>query len=160
MATRDALIDTIASRTERAYDTVARAAEAGGPPDADAAAAARALFQAPSDLQQVSVEEVSDQSGRELVVVKKVLDRFSIRPDGRTGMDLVRAFVDGRNPMAGIAVLNDPNRGYLHSQGRWLSMKSVGSARLRSSRLHLGLGTVALATRPSKTWSQMHWRRF
>ena len=117
LATRDALIDTIASRTEQAYDTVARAAQAGGPPDAVAAAAVRALFQAPSDLQQVSVQEVSDRSGREPVVVRKVLDRFSIRPDGRTGIDLVRAFVDGRNPMAGIAVLNDPSRGYLPLPG-------------------------------------------
>jgi hypothetical protein len=117
LGTRRAIVDTVADTTEQAYATVAQAAQAGGPPDAAAAAAVRALFQTPSELAQVTVGQVSDRSGLDPAVVKKVLDLFSIAPDGRTAKELVRDFVDGRNPIAGIAVLHDPNRGYLPLPG-------------------------------------------
>lgn len=117
IATRDALIDIVGRAHERAYQALAEAAQASGPPDAAAQAAVEALFQTPSQLQQVTARQIAGHSGLEPGLVEKVLDRFSVRPDGRTSLDLVRAFVDGRNPMVGAAILAAPHRGYLPLPG-------------------------------------------
>ncbi len=117
ISVRDALIDVVGQAHERAYADLAAAAQAGGPPDATARAAAEALFQTPSQLQQVTAGQVADHAGLEVGLVAAVLDRFSVRPDGNTPLELVRAFVDGRNPLAGTAVLSDPDRGYLPLPG-------------------------------------------
>lgn len=117
IATREALIAVVGRAHERAFDALALAAEAGGAPDATAQAALEALFHAPSQLQQVTARQVAEHAGLELELVEKVLDQFSVRPDGSSSLELVGAFVDGRNPMAGAAILSAPDRGYLPLPG-------------------------------------------
>lgn len=116
LAVREALIEIIGRAHEDAYATLARAAQAGGPPDAEAAAAVGAIFETPGRL-QITPEEISNRAGIAPEVTTNVLDRFSIQPDGRTPSELVRAFVSGRNPMAGVAMLHEPTRCYLPLPG-------------------------------------------
>lgn len=118
LATRGALVDTVGGAFEQASTTLLRAVERGVAPDAETAAAAKALFQNPALLQMVTAEQLAAGSP-ELTpkIAGLVLDRFSIRADGRTPRELVRAFVNGKNPLAGVAILHDPLRGYLPLPG-------------------------------------------
>ncbi|WP_169743442.1 hypothetical protein [Knoellia sinensis] len=117
IAVRHALVDLVGRAHEQAYAALALAAQAGGAPDATAQAAVEALFQTPSQLQQVTARQVADHAGLEPGLVETLLDRFSVRPNGGAPLELVRAFVDGRNPMAGTAMLSAPDRGYLPLPG-------------------------------------------
>lgn len=117
LATREALIEVVGRAHEHAYDTLAAAAQAGGPPSQAAHAAVHALFQAPSQLQQVTAQQIANEAGLDPALVCRVLDRFSVAPDGRTPLELIQAFVDGRNPIAATAILSDPTRGYLPLPG-------------------------------------------
>ncbi len=117
LGVREALIEHDGTSLEEALTQLQAATEAGGPPDATALAAARAPFLTPSQLHVVTPEELARRTGRELVVVTAVLDLFSTRPDGSTPYNLVKAFCDGRNPMAGVAVLHAAGRGYLPLPG-------------------------------------------
>ena len=114
---RDALIDLVGRAHEHAFAALAAAAQAGGAPDATALAAAEAFFRTPSQLQQVTARQVADRAGLDPGLVETLLDRFSIRPSGSTPLELVGAFVDGRNPMAGTAMLSAPDRAYLPLPG-------------------------------------------
>lgn len=116
--TRGALVDTVGRAFEKADATLLRAVERGDAPEAEAVAAAKALFQNPALLQTVTAEQVAAGSP-ELTpeIAGRILTRFSIGPDGCTPRELVRAFVNGKNPMAGAAVLHDPARGYLPLPG-------------------------------------------
>lgn len=117
ITTRDALVEVVAGSHEGAYDRLAEAAQSGAPPDTDTLAAFRAIFEAPSGLRQVTAAQVSEVAGLDLDVVERILDRFAIRPDDRTPLQLVRDFVEGRNPMAGVAMLHAPDRAYLPLPG-------------------------------------------
>ncbi|KJK11769.1 hypothetical protein UB45_10970 [Terrabacter sp. 28] len=117
VATRDALIDFVGRAHERAYDAPGVATQAGGAPDASARAAVEALFESPSQLQQVTAQQLAEHAALDRNVVETILDRFSVRPDGRTPLALVKAFVGGRNPMAGSAILSAPDRAYLPLPG-------------------------------------------
>jgi hypothetical protein len=117
LAVREAVIDLVGDSFEDALKQLQKAAETGGPPGATATEAARSLFETPSQLHSVTPEQIVRQAGLGLAVVKAVLDLFSARPDGRSSGELVKAFCDGRNPMAGKAILHAPGRGYLPLPG-------------------------------------------
>lgn len=118
VATRRALIDTIREAFDRASTTLVRAVERGVAPDAETTAAAKAIFQNPAVLQLVTADQLAAGSPElSPEVASLVLDRFSIRADGRTARELVRTFVDGKNPLAGVAMLHDHSRGYLPLPG-------------------------------------------
>jgi hypothetical protein len=117
LAVREAVIDLGGGSVDEALTQLQRAVEAGGPPSAEAAKAVRLLFGTPSQLHLVTPENVAHEAGLDLAVATAVLDAFSVRPDGRSSEDLVRAFCDGRNPIAGKAILHSPGRGYLPLPG-------------------------------------------
>lgn len=117
LAVREAVIDLGGDSLDEALTQLQKAAEAGGPPSAGAAEAARLLFETPSQLHLVTPEQVAHEAGLDLAVATAVLDAFSAQPDGRRSEDLVQAFCDGRNPMAGKAILHAPGRGYLPLPG-------------------------------------------
>lgn len=117
LAVREALVEQGGSNVDHALSELQDAVTAGGPPDPAALAAAQALFMTPSQLHLVTPEDLARQTGRQLEVVESVLDTFSTRPDGTPAINLVKAFCDGRNPMAGRAILHAPERGYLPLPG-------------------------------------------
>ncbi len=78
---------------------------------------AQGLFETRSLLHPVTSAQVAERSGLDPSIVEKVLDQFAITPDGRPPEELIRAFVHGRNPMAGKAILHAPSRGYLPLPG-------------------------------------------
>ena len=67
------------------------------------------LVETPSDLYTVTVDQVADQSGISVTAVGAILNRFSIGANGRTAQDLVMSLIEGRNPMAGKAILHRDN---------------------------------------------------
>ena len=89
------------------------AARANTAPDARAVVALTSLFETPSVLRLVSVEQVAEDSGLAVDVCRAVLDDFGIASDGRSAVELLDAFVDGRNPMAGKGIISTTDRGYL-----------------------------------------------
>ncbi len=110
-----AAIEHCGRNHEQAYDHIRAAAEAGpaAPLDDATAAAFRAVFETPSQLVLVTPSQLAERTHLVVNVVEAILDRFSIQPDGRPPDVLVRQFIDGRNPMAGRAILHAPDRGYL-----------------------------------------------
>ena len=117
LAVREAVIDLGRDSFNDALTQLQKAAEAGGPASAGAAEVARLLFETPSRLHLVTPEQVAHGAGLDRAVVAAVLDTFSAQPDGRSSEDLVKAFCDGRNPLAGKAILHAPGRGYLPLPG-------------------------------------------
>lgn len=114
---RQGVIDHLNAARQRAMDVLAGAVKKGGPPDRQARVAARGLFQSPSELHQVTGSQVAKRVGLDLDRVDKVLGAFSASPDGRTPLELVTAFVDGLNPIAGRAILHRHGQGYLPLPG-------------------------------------------
>lgn len=117
LAVRDALVEVGGDRLEGVLDQLHEAAQADGPPSAEAKEAARLLFRTPSQLQLVTAEEVAAAAMVEVSTAIAVLDIFSAQPDGRESEELVRDFCDGRNALAGRAILHAPGRGYLPLPG-------------------------------------------
>ena len=117
MAVRNALIDGISADLDDLFDRVAVHMQTGQPLSQVDQAAAQALFETRSLLHPVTSVEVAGRSGLDASIVEKVLDQFAIAPDGRPPEELIWAFVDGRNQMAGKAILHAPSRGYLPLPG-------------------------------------------
>lgn len=117
LAVREAVIELSGDRFDDALTQLQTAAETCGPPSAGAAEAARLLFETPSQLQLITPQQVAHRTGLDPAAVAAVLDTFSVQPDGRGSEDLVKAFCDGRHPMAGNAILHAPGRGYLPLPG-------------------------------------------
>lgn len=117
LAVREALVELVGQSHHHAYERLAVAAQTGGPPDAETVAAITAIFETPSRLALVTPEQISARAALDRDVSSRILELFSIRPDGRPPVSLVRDFINGRNPMAGTAMLHDPARGYLPLPG-------------------------------------------
>ena len=108
IATRQALLQTVGKSWARARDHLAEGVEQRKTPDEEGLAALRALFETPSELQEVTASQVSRSGGPAVDVTEKVLDCFSAQPDGRSAIELVQNFVLAKNPLAGVAVLHRP----------------------------------------------------
>lgn len=117
LAVRETLMELGGVSFEESVTQLQKAAESGAPPDATAMEAMRALFETPSQLHVVTPERAASPVGLEVAIVKAILDLFSMRPEGRSPGELVKAFSGGRNPMAGKAILHAPERGYLPLPG-------------------------------------------
>lgn len=118
LAVRDAVAEVVGLAHESAYGNLARAAQGGGAPKAEAIDAIHSIFERPGVLQLVTTDLISDRlAPMSPDVIEAVLSRFSLRPKGKSPGDLVRSFVEGRNPMAGLAMLHDPALGYLPLPG-------------------------------------------
>ena len=113
LAVRRSLAKICGTAHDKVLDDLAAAARANIAPDANAVAALTSMFETPSVLRLVSAEQVSEDSGFGADVCRAVLDEFSIAPDGRSAVELLEAFVDGRNPMAGKGIVSTADRGYL-----------------------------------------------
>ena len=113
LAIRRSLVEICGTAHEEVLSRIESAARANVAPDEETIAALTALFETPSQLGLVSIEQVTEESGLAVDLCRAVLDEFSIRPDGRSALDLVSAFVHGRNPMAGKGIIGTPDRGYL-----------------------------------------------
>ncbi|WP_149205486.1 hypothetical protein [Actinotalea subterranea] len=117
LAVREAVIDIGGARLDEVFEQLGEAAQTGGPPSAEAREAARLLFQTPSELQVITPEQVGHAAGIDVSTATAVLNTFSAQPDGRGPEELVHEFCDGRNPIAGKAILHAPGRGYLPLPG-------------------------------------------
>ncbi|QCB95036.1 hypothetical protein [Cellulomonas shaoxiangyii] len=113
LAVRESLVDVLGAKQQVARDCVADTAAAGGAPNADVLEAMHSLLVTPSALYLVTAEQVATHAGLDPEVATRVLDVYSLGPDGRTPLDLVEEFVAGRNPMAGKGVIKAPGHGYL-----------------------------------------------
>ena len=118
LATRSTLFEILRCRHGQARDAFERALEATAGADAEALVAIRTILETPGQLWLITHDDVSElapelPSG----VAKSVLDYFSVAPDGRSPRELVREFVSGHLPMSGLAILRDPERGYLPMPG-------------------------------------------
>ncbi|GCE75658.1 hypothetical protein [Cellulomonas biazotea] len=117
LAVREALITVGGDRLDGVLQQLHQAYLAGGPPSEATRAAAHLLFRTPAELQLATAKEVAQAAGLDVRVAQAVLDTFSARPDGRSSEELVRQFCEGRNPLAGKAILHAPGRGYLPLPG-------------------------------------------
>lgn len=117
LAVREALMELGAASVDRTLGLLLEAAQAGGPPSPEAERAARALFETPSILHIVTSDQIAVAAQIEHATAGAILDAFSARPDGRGPEELLGAFSTGRNPLAGIAILCAPGRGYLPLPG-------------------------------------------
>lgn len=135
LAVREAIIELGGYSLGEALTQLERAVADGGPPSPEAADAIRSLFEAPSRLHLVTAERLAQQSGLDPAVVAAVLDIFSFRPDGRSSQELVQAFCEARNPLAGKAILHCPRRGYLPLPGAIASdeIRRTCEARLKET---------------------------
>ena len=113
LAVRESLVDVLGKEHQAVFGRVADAAAPGAAPDAGALEAMRSLFITPSVLYLVTSDQVAAHAGLDPDVVTRVLDVYSLAPDGRTPIELVNEFVAGRNPMAGKGIVKAPGRGYL-----------------------------------------------
>lgn len=117
ISVREALVECMPEGLESVLDHIASYVETGQVPSQAGIAAARVWFETPSQVHLVTSGQIAQQGGLDLSVVEKVLGLFSLEPDERSSRELLRAFVNGRNPLAGKAILHAPGRGYLPLPG-------------------------------------------
>ncbi|MBO3084114.1 hypothetical protein [Cellulomonas fengjieae] len=113
LAVRETLVDVLGAEHQAVLERIADAAATDAAPDAGTLAALRSLFMTPSVLDLITPGQVAGHTGLDPDVVTRVLDVFSVAPNGRTSLELIEEFVAGRNPMAGKGIIKAPGRGYL-----------------------------------------------
>lgn len=116
ISVREALIECMPEGLESELE-IAGYLGARQEPCQEAIEAARAWFETPSKRYLVTIGQIAQQGGLDLALVEKVLGIFSLGPTGQPSRDLLRAFVNGRNALAGKAILHSPGRGYLPLPG-------------------------------------------
>ena len=117
LAVRETLISLVGDRFDSAIYRLRDATQMKAELSDSTRSAFHTLFQTPSAIQLVTLDQVLSACTLEKTVVEKILDIFSIAPDGRDSHTLVNEFCAGRNPLAGKGILKVPNHGYLIMAG-------------------------------------------
>lgn len=117
VATRDALSEVAAREVKQILAVTTQAMQSGEPPTDDVLEGLRQLLHGHPERQLATIDQVSALAQRDQNIVGRILDLFSVAPDGRTPVQYIQNYLTGDNPLSAVAMLQVPGRGYLPLPG-------------------------------------------